>query len=81
MPRRKAGQLEELVRLLAFLGAAVGEFRRPDRIFAKIGVETINSDLATLLRTAVIAIVLAAMSGLPGNISRSPRFRRALMLF
>jgi bacterial/archaeal transporter family protein len=30
-------------------------------IFAKIGVENINSDLATLLRTAVIATFLAAI--------------------
>jgi len=30
-------------------------------IFAKIGVENINSDLATLLRTFVIAVVLAAI--------------------
>ena len=30
-------------------------------IFAKIGVENINSDLATLLRTIVIAAVLAAI--------------------
>jgi transporter family protein len=30
-------------------------------IFAKIGVENVNSDLATLLRTFVIAVVLAAI--------------------
>jgi transporter family protein len=30
-------------------------------IFAKIGIENINSDLATLLRTIIIAVVLAAI--------------------
>jgi bacterial/archaeal transporter family protein len=30
-------------------------------IFAKIGVENINPDLATLLRTVVIAVVLATI--------------------
>ena len=30
-------------------------------IFAKIGVETINSDLATLIRTVIVAGVLAAI--------------------
>ena len=30
-------------------------------IFAKVGVENINSDFATLIRTAVILVVLAAM--------------------
>jgi bacterial/archaeal transporter family protein len=30
-------------------------------IFAKIGVENINSDLATLLRTIIIAVVLSAL--------------------
>ena len=32
-----------------------------DAIFAKIGVENINPDLATLLRTVVIAVVLATI--------------------
>jgi transporter family protein len=30
-------------------------------IFAKVGVESINSDFATLIRTAVILVVLAAI--------------------
>ena len=33
-------------------------------IFAKIGVENINSDLATLFRTVVIAVILAAILAL-----------------
>lgn len=33
-------------------------------IFAKIGIENINSDLATLLRTLFIAVILAAMVAL-----------------
>jgi bacterial/archaeal transporter family protein len=33
-------------------------------IFAKIGVTNINSDLATLFRTVVIAVILAAMVAL-----------------
>jgi transporter family protein len=36
-------------------------------IFAKIGIANINSDLATLIRTAVILCVLAAMVGVTGQ--------------
>lgn len=42
----------------ALLSAA---FAALTAIFAKIGVANINSDLATLLRTIVIAVVLAAI--------------------
>ena len=36
-------------------------------IFAKIGVEQINSDLATLLRTVVVVAVLAAILAVTGQ--------------
>ena len=42
----------------ALLSAA---FAALTAIFAKIGVETVNSDLATLIRTVVIVLVLAAI--------------------
>ena len=44
--------------LWALLSAA---FAALTAIFAKIGVESINSDLATLIRTVVIVLVLAAI--------------------
>ena len=36
-------------------------------IFAKIGLEGVDSDLATLIRTLVIIFVLAALFISPGN--------------
>lgn len=36
-------------------------------IFAKIGIEDVNSDLATLVRTAVVILILGAFVGLTGN--------------
>jgi bacterial/archaeal transporter family protein len=44
--------------LWALLSAA---FAALTAIFAKIGVENVNSDLATLIRTVVIVLVLAAI--------------------
>jgi len=36
-------------------------------IFAKIGIQGVNSDLATLIRTAIILVVLFAFIGLTGQ--------------
>lgn len=36
-------------------------------IFAKIGVEGVNSDFATLIRTCVVIVVLTAMVGATGQ--------------
>jgi transporter family protein len=36
-------------------------------IFAKIGIQGVDSDLATLIRTAIVMIVLAAFVGLSGK--------------
>jgi transporter family protein len=47
------------------LGSAA--FAALTAIFAKIGVQAINSDFATLLRTVVIGLVLAGMVGLRGG--------------
>ena len=38
-------------------------------IFAKVGVEDINSDLATLIRTVVVLISLAAILFATGQLS------------
>ena len=45
----------------AFWALLSAAFAALTAIFAKIGVETINSDLATLIRTVVVAGVLAAI--------------------
>jgi transporter family protein len=36
-------------------------------VFAKVGVENVNSDFATLIRTAIILVVLAAILTLTGQ--------------
>ncbi len=38
-------------------------------VFAKVGVEHINPDAATLIRTVVILLVLAALVGASGEVS------------
>ena len=55
--------------LPAWLFWALGSagFAALTAIFAKIGVQAINSDFATLLRTVVIVAVLAGMVGLRGG--------------
>jgi hypothetical protein len=60
--RPKAGQLEVASWLFWALLSAI--FAAVTAIFAKIGVANINSDLATLFRTVVIAVVLAAILAL-----------------
>lgn len=46
-------------------------------IFAKVGIQGVDSDLATLVRTAIIIVVLAAFVGLTGKwsnpLSLSPK--------
>ena len=53
-------------------------------IFAKLGVEQFNPDVATLIRTAVILVVLtaavAATQELPALVSGSPRTYAFLVL-
>jgi transporter family protein len=51
----------------AFLSAG---FAALTAIFAKIGVENINSDLATLIRTAVILVTLTAILAAIGELKR-----------
>lgn len=51
----------------AFLSAG---FAALTAIFAKIGVENINSDLATLIRTAVILVTLTAILAAIGELRR-----------
>jgi transporter family protein len=42
---------------MAILGAAFGGFRGPDSDYRQVGVENINSDFATLMRTVVILAI------------------------
>jgi len=64
------------------LGSAV--FAALTAIFAKIGIKGVDSDLATLIRTAVIIVVLAAFVGAAGKWSNplelSPRTWTFLVL-
>lgn len=72
--------------LPAWLFWALGSagFAALTAIFAKIGVQTINSDFATLLRTVVIVAVLSAMVAIRGGAqplnSLAPRTVVALLL-
>lgn len=43
-----------------FFRRFVGVFCRPDGDFAKVGIAEVNADLATLVRTVVIVLVLTA---------------------
>ena len=61
MPGPKAGQFEDFVLSWLFWALLSANFAALTAIFTKIGVENINPDLATLLRTVVIAVVLAAI--------------------
>jgi len=55
----------------ALLSAA---FAALTAIFAKVGLEGIDSDYATLLRTAVIVVVLASLVAVLGKWSSRPCF-------
>ena len=50
-----------------FWALASAVFAALTAIFAKIGIEGVDSDLATLIRTAVIIVVLAAFVGAAGK--------------
>ncbi|MBS0583851.1 MAG: EamA family transporter [Proteobacteria bacterium] len=50
-----------------FWALASAVFAALTAIFAKIGIEGVDSDLATLIRTAVIIVVLAAFVGATGK--------------
>jgi len=45
-------------------------------IFAKIGIQGINSDFATLIRTAIILVVLSAFVAYAGNGPIRSNFRQ-----
>lgn len=51
----------------AFLSAC---FAALTAIFAKLGVENVNSDLATLIRTVVIFVTLAMILAAIGELKR-----------
>lgn len=50
-----------------FWAALSATFAALTAIFAKVGVETVNSDFATFIRTMVILLVLAAMLSATGQ--------------
>lgn len=50
-------------------------------IFAKIGVEGVNSDLATLIRTCVVIVVLTAIVGATGQFQSLREFSAKTWLF
>lgn len=50
-------------------------------IFAKIGIQGVDSDLATLIRTVVILFVLAAFVGLTGKWSNPLGLSRKTLFF
>jgi transporter family protein len=50
-------------------------------IFAKIGIQGVDSDLATFIRTVVILLVLAAFVGLTGKWSNPMNLSRKTLLF
>jgi transporter family protein len=45
-------------------------------IFAKIGIQGVDSDLATLIRTAIIIVVLSVFVAYTGKWSNPSSFRR-----
>src|SRR3954454_4415888 len=64
--------------LWALLSAA---FAALTAIFAKIGVENINSDLATLIRTVVVLISLAMIMFATGQFSQTGPISNKTWLF
>lgn len=50
-------------------------------ILAKVGVEGINSDLATFIRTIVIVVVLGVLVGVTGNFQSLDTIARRTWLF
>ena len=64
--------------LWAFLSAI---FAALTAIFAKVGVEGINSDLATLIRTAIVLVTLALILLLNGQLSHSGPIAAKTWLF
>ena len=50
-------------------------------IFAKIGIQGVDSDLATLIRTVVILFVLAAFVGLTGKWNNPLELSRKTLFF
>jgi transporter family protein len=56
-------------------------FAAATAIFAKIGLEGVNSDLATLVRTAIIIVVLAAFVYFTGKWSDPTRLSGKTWLF
>lgn len=61
-------------RLVVLLGRAVGGLAALTAIFAKIGIQGVDSDLATLVRTAIIIIVLALFVWFNGKWSNPRRY-------
>jgi bacterial/archaeal transporter family protein len=64
-----------------FWAFASAVFAALTAIFAKIGVENVNSDLATLLRTLVVAVLLVALVAATGQMQALDRISPRTYLF
>ena len=76
-----AGPAAGLVQSWQFwaLGAAI--FAAATAILAKVGVEAINSDLATLLRTLVVVVMLATIVAATGQWQAPSEMSRRSLVF
>lgn len=67
-PRVTEIELNEVhSRVLAIRGDPIRRFAALTAIFAKVGVEAVNSDFATFIRTIVILLVLAVILAATGQ--------------
>ncbi|WP_206454671.1 EamA family transporter [Aurantimonas marina] len=64
-----------------FWAVLAAMFAAATAILAKIGVEGINSDLATFLRTAVVVVLLAAIVSLTGQWQPRAELSRRSLVF
>jgi bacterial/archaeal transporter family protein len=64
-----------------FWAFASAVFAALTAIFAKIGVENVNSDLATLLRTLVVVVLLVALVAATGQMQALDRISPRTYLF
>jgi transporter family protein len=64
-----------------FWALASAGFAAMTAIFAKVGVENVNSDFATLIRTVVILLVLAAIVAASGQFQPLGSISRKTYLF
>jgi transporter family protein len=76
-----AGRMKAVFLGWPFWAFASAVFAALTAIFAKIGVAEINSDLATLLRTLVVVVLLIALVGATGQMQALDRISPRTYLF